>query len=53
MNQLLKPLRTPVHLSDSVHRKLDMYALAARTAGVGVLALVQPTEAKIIYTPVP
>jgi hypothetical protein len=28
-----------------------MYALAASAAGVGVLALVQPTEAKIVYTP--
>jgi hypothetical protein len=28
-----------------------MYALAATTAGVGTLALVQPAEAKIIYTP--
>jgi len=28
-----------------------MYALAASAAGVGVLALAQPAEAKIIYTP--
>jgi hypothetical protein len=28
-----------------------MYALAASAAGVGVLALAQPAEAKIVYTP--
>jgi hypothetical protein len=28
-----------------------MYALAASAAGVGILALVQPAEAKIVYTP--
>ena len=28
-----------------------MYALAASAAGVGVLALTQPSEAKIVYTP--
>jgi hypothetical protein len=28
-----------------------MYALAAGAAGVGVLALAQPVEAKIVYTP--
>jgi hypothetical protein len=28
-----------------------MYALAASAAGVGVMALVQPVEAKIVYTP--
>jgi hypothetical protein len=28
-----------------------MYALAAGAAGVGVLALTQPAEAKIVYTP--
>jgi hypothetical protein len=29
-----------------------MYALAASAAGVGVLALAQPAEAKVVYTPV-
>jgi catechol 2,3-dioxygenase-like lactoylglutathione lyase family enzyme len=37
--------------SDSVHRRLNAYALAAGAAGVGVLALAQPTEARIVYTP--
>jgi hypothetical protein len=44
--------RTPSRLSDSVHRQLNMYALAASAAGVGVLALSQPAEGKIVYTPV-
>jgi hypothetical protein len=39
------------NLSDSVHQQLKMYALAARAAGVGVLALAPPAEAKIVYTP--
>jgi len=43
--------RTPSRLSDSIHHQLNLYALAAGAAGVGVLALAQPAEAKIIYTP--
>jgi len=46
----LQPPRTPSSLSDSVHHQLNMYALAASAAGVGVLALAQPLEAKIVYT---
>ncbi len=38
-------------ISDSVHRELNMYALAASAAGVGALALAQPANAKIVYTP--
>jgi hypothetical protein len=34
-----------------IHQQLNAYALAATAAGVGVLALTQPTEAKIVYTP--
>src|ERR1700722_1288907 len=41
---------TPSKLSDSVNRRLNSYALAASAAGVGVLALTQPAEGKIIYT---
>jgi hypothetical protein len=43
--------RAPFKLSESVHHQLNMYTLAAGAAGVGVLALVQPSEAKIVYTP--
>ena len=41
--------RTPSQLSESLHKWLNAYALAASAAGVGVLA--QPAEAKIVYTP--
>ncbi len=43
--------RTPAKLPDSLHHQLNMYARAATTAGVGILASAQPAEAKIIYTP--
>jgi hypothetical protein len=42
--------RKTANLSESVNRYLDMYALAAGAAGVTMLALVQPAEAKIVYT---
>jgi hypothetical protein len=45
-----RPCKT-VNLSDSLHRQLNMYALAAGAAGVGTLALAQSAEAKIVYTP--
>jgi hypothetical protein len=37
-------------LSSSLERGLNMYALAASAAGVGMLALSQPAEARIVYT---
>jgi hypothetical protein len=43
--------RKTATLSESIHHQLNMYAIAASTAGVSVLALVQPAEAKIIYIP--
>ncbi|HXM21085.1 MAG TPA: hypothetical protein VN948_07470 [Terriglobales bacterium] len=42
--------RTTADLPDSVHQQLSMYAVAATAAGVGLLALAPPAEAKIIYT---
>jgi hypothetical protein len=42
--------RKTAKLSESTNHQLHMYALAASAAGVGILALVQPAEAKIIYT---
>jgi len=50
MNPSSQSPRTPSLLSDAVHHQLNMYALAASAAGVGVLALTQSAEAKIIYT---
>lgn len=50
MKQSSRHRRAPSDLSDSIHRQLNMYALAAAAAGVGMLALAQAAEAKIIYT---
>jgi hypothetical protein len=43
--------RRTTEVSESLQRKLNVYALAASAAGVGMLALVQSAEAKIVYTP--
>jgi len=43
-------MRQPSNLSESLHRQLNSYALAASAAGVSILALVQPCAAKIVYT---
>jgi len=43
--------RTKQELSPSLNQRLNAYALAASAAGVGVLALAQPVEGKIVYTP--
>jgi hypothetical protein len=43
--------RVAVELSKPLTHQLNMYALAAGAAGVGLLALARPAEAKIIYTP--
>jgi hypothetical protein len=42
--------RKAADLSEPIHRQLNMYALAATAAGVGTLALPQPSEARIVYT---
>jgi hypothetical protein len=51
MKTLASPSK-PVDVRDSLHQRLHMYALAASAAGVSVLALAQPGEAEIVYTPV-
>jgi hypothetical protein len=48
---LSRPRRTASNLSDSIHQQLNMYAVMASAAGVGMLALSQPAEAKIVYSP--
>jgi hypothetical protein len=45
------PRKSPFNLSESVHQHVNMYALAASAAGVGVLAMAQPAAAEIVYTP--
>jgi hypothetical protein len=51
MNPYSRRPKTPANLSESVHQQLNAYALVAGAAGVGILALAQSAEAKIIYTP--
>lgn len=46
-----RPTRTPAQLSDTINGHLNRYGLAAGAAGVGMLALAPPVQAKIIYTP--
>jgi hypothetical protein len=46
-----RPRKTAT-LSDSVHRQLNLYALAAGAAGVSLIASASPAEAKIVYTPI-
>jgi len=43
--------RKTARISDSLHRQLNMYALAAGAAGAGALVSAQPAEAKVVYTP--
>jgi hypothetical protein len=50
MKSYSRPLRIPSRLPDSIHHQLSMYALAAGATAAGVLALAQPSEAKIVYT---
>lgn len=42
--------RSPAKLPASTHKQLNMYALAASVAGVGLM-VTQTAEAKIVYTP--
>jgi hypothetical protein len=50
MKRSSRSSRTPVSLSESIHDQLNSYVLAATAAGVGMLALAQPAQGKIIYT---
>jgi hypothetical protein len=42
--------RGPVQLPQSLDHHLNLYALAAGAAGVGLLALASPADAKVVYT---
>jgi len=46
----LRP-RQPASFSDTLRRQLDGYTLAASAAGVGLLTLASPAQARIVYTP--
>ena len=43
--------RTTAKLSESLHQRLNLYAIAAGAAAVSVLASARPAVAKIVYTP--
>jgi hypothetical protein len=51
-SSITSPSKIASNFSESMHHQLGMYAIAAGAAGVSVLALAQPVEAKIVYTPV-
>jgi hypothetical protein len=46
------PGNPPSKLSEKLNHRLNVYTLAASAAGVSLLALAQPSEAKIVYTKV-
>ena len=50
MKRFVRP-REKASLSESVQRHLNMYALAATAAGVGMMVPTQPAGARIVYTP--
>lgn len=43
--------RSPISLNQGLDHKLLSYAAAASAAGVGMMALAQPSQAEVIYTP--
>jgi len=51
MKRSLRSGKTKSSSFESLHRRLDMYALAASAASVGLVAVAQPAEARIVYTP--
>jgi hypothetical protein len=48
----MKSSRMTSKLSESVQQQVNRYAVAAIAAGVGVMALAEPSDAEIVYTPV-
>src|ERR1700674_905854 len=50
MKRSLRASEASFVFSQSLQRQLNAYALAAGAAGVSVLALAQPAEAKVLYT---
>jgi hypothetical protein len=51
MKRSPRSCKTAPNSFESLHRLLDMYALSATAAGVGLVAMAQTAEAKIVYTP--
>lgn len=46
-----RPNAQPIKLSPSLLDRLNVYALAATAAGLGILAAAPAAEAKVVYTP--
>ena len=51
MKQPSRRSRTTANLSGALDHRLNLYSLAASAAGVSVLALVSPAQARIVFTP--
>jgi hypothetical protein len=51
MRQSTRWSKTSSKLCPSLYQGIDLYALAASAAGMGMLAFAQPAEARIVYTP--
>ena len=51
MNLSPRPPKTASRLPDSLRHQLNLYAIAAGAAGVGMLANAQAVAAKVVYTP--
>jgi hypothetical protein len=51
MKYPLHQFRSTSKLSKSLDHRLNLYSLAANAAGVSVLALTSPSQAKIVFTP--
>jgi hypothetical protein len=51
MKKCVKLVREDHALSTAFHHSLNAYALAAGAAGIGLLALAEPSSAEIVYTP--
>jgi hypothetical protein len=51
MKRLTRPVRPTSNFSEPISQRLNMYALAAGAAGVGMLASAQPAQARVVYTP--
>jgi|SRR5580704_15153467 hypothetical protein len=51
MKRLRSSSRTAATLAPNLENRIHSYTAAAAAAGVGLLALTQPSQAKVIYTP--
>jgi hypothetical protein len=50
-SNFFQPILSQPVFSESIRAQLNMYALAASAAGVGLLALAGPAQAEVVYSP--